>query len=454
MVVVLSQHMMKLSHHHHHNNINSAAAAMATKNVPQQNQKRAQDLAESHHLLLELLASEPFMQECLQMIENICLSREIDFTVGGGGSRSNAPSAEFKAFVNRYYPQFLKNAIRQAHGLGFVVWCVRRLPSGDKVPEVLPLGTFTWSVEMDPTNRGTLRYRIQLVVKDVPFHVTEWIQPSFNVTEGSILHATVQTPLAHLIEEYRILRDTIRRYHHADAWNTTARIVVSSEPKQFNHEASQKEVFDTLDFLKGAMETRKKQTLTPVEEAFANQRSSNHNEMVYELPPHHHIEQMPVLKPVVDMDFITNKFRHSVCSLLGIPPGMVIASDHRSGSSSSSNQSSRGKATSQIFQNKMSRMCMFLSDLMQEVHEHIYKEKSRFYLAALPRLEIQGIEDLKTLHEIGVLQPDHAMQLSEVLLCPGPESKRRKLMMQQPPYDAGGTLDTKKDKKKYNDDEK
>jgi hypothetical protein len=378
-----------------------------------QQQKRAQDMAESHHLLLELLSSEPFMQECLQMIENICLSRELDFTVQDDRV---TPSAEFKAFVNRHYPRFLKNAIRQAHGLGFVVWCVRRLPSGDKIPEVLPLGTFTWTVEMDPTHSSTLRYKVQLVVKDVPFHVTEWVQPNFNVNEGSILHATVQTPLAHLIEEYRILRETTKRYHHADAWNTTARIVVSSDPKQFNHDASQKEVFDTLDFLKGAMETRKKQTLTEVEEVFANQRPSNHSEMVYELPPHHHIEQMPVLKPVADIQFMTNKFRHSVCSLLGIPPEMVMA-DHDS-HNNSGKQSRGGKATSRIFQNKMSRMCMFLSDLLEEVHELIYKERAHFYLIALPRLEIQGMEDLKTLHEIGVLQPDHAIQLSEVLLGP------------------------------------
>jgi hypothetical protein len=386
-----------------------------------QQQKRAQDMAESHHLLLELLTSEPFMQECLQMIENICLSRELDFTMPDGG----AATGKFKAFINRHYPRFLKNAIRQAHGLGFVVWCVRRLPSGDKIPEVLPLGTFTWTVEMDPTNQSTLRYRIQLTVKDVPFHVTEWVQPNFNVNEGSILHATVQTPLSHLIEEYRILRETIRRYHHADAWNTTARIVVSSDPKQFNHEASQKEVFDTLDFLKGAMETRKKQTLTQVEEVFANQRPSNHQEMVYELPPHHHVEQMPVLKPVVDIDYMTNKFRHSVCSLLGIPPEMIIADRE------SQQQSRGGKATSRIFQNKMSRMCMFLSDLLQEVHEHIYKELVCFHLVALPRLEIQSMEDLKTLHEIGVLQPDHAIQLSEVLLGPSPANNKRKKLQQQ-----------------------
>ena len=383
-----------------------------------QQQKRAKDMAESHHLLLELISSEPFMQECLQTIENICLSRELDFTMHGG----TPPSADFKEFINRHYPRFLKNAIRQAHGLGFVVWCVRRLPSGDKIPEVLPLGTFTWSVEMDPTHCSTLRYRVQLVVKDVPFRVTEWVQPTFNVNEGSILHATVQTPLAHLIEEYRILRETVRRYHHADAWNTTARIVVSSDPKQFNHDVSQKEVFDTLDFLKGAIETRKKQSLTAVEEVFANQRPSNHNEMVYELPPHHHVEQMPVLKPVVDIAFITNKFRHSVCSLLGIPPEMVMA-DHET----RNQMRGGGRATSRIFQNKMSRMCMFLSDLLQEAHEHIYKEKARFHLVALPRLEIQGMEDLKTLHEIGVLQPDHAIQLSEVLLGPSPASKRRKV---------------------------
>jgi hypothetical protein len=390
-----------------------------------QQQRRDQDMAESHSLLLELLSSEPFMQECLQMIENICLSRELDFTIEGGG----APSEKFKSFINRHYPRFLKNAIRQAHGLGFVVWCVRRLPSGDKVPEVLPLGTFTWTVEMDPTNNSTLRYKIKLVVKDVPFRVTEWVQPNFNVNEGSILHATVQTPLAHLIEEYRILRETIRRYHNADAWNTTARIVVSSEPKQFNHEASQKEVFDTLDFLKGAMETRKKQTLSAVEEVFANQRPSNHREMVYELPPHHHIEQMPVLKPVVDIDFITNKFRQSVCSLLGIPSEMIIADRE-------SNQKSRGgKATSRIFQNKMSRMCNFLSELSQEVHEHIYKEQVQFHLVALPRLEIQGMEDLKILHEIGVLQPDHAIQLSEVLLGPGLVNKGKRKQQQQTPPD-------------------
>jgi hypothetical protein len=369
-------------------------------------QKRSRDLAESYHLLLELITSEPFLQECFQLIENMCLSRDLDFTING-----QPPSSEFKTFVDIHYHAFLSNAMRQAQGLGFIVWCVRKLPSGDLIPEVLPLGSFSWVVEPDPTGQRSLRYKVKLIsIKEVPFEVTEWVQPNLNVNENSIIHATVQTPLSHLIEEYRILRETMKRYHHADAWNTTARIVVSSDPKQFNHEASQREVFETLDFLKGAMETKRKHTVSAVEEAFQTHHS-NHREMVYELPPHHHIEPMPVLKPVVDIDFMTRKFRSSVCSLMGIPSEMVQADRDVSSSTSRG-----GRSTSRIFQGKMSRMCIFLTSLLKIVHKKIYKEDAEFNLVALPRLEVQSIEDLKILHEVGVLQPDHALKLSDILL--------------------------------------
>jgi hypothetical protein len=126
---------------------------------------------------------------------------------------------------------------------------------------------------------------------------------------------------------------------------------------------------------------------------------------------------MPVLKPIVDVEFMTSKFRHSVCSLLGVPVEMVMADR------SAQKESRGGRATSRMFQSKMSRMCMFLSDLLAEVHQLIYKETAEYNLMALPRLEVQGIEDLKILHEVGVLQPDHAIRLSEILL--GTTGKRK-----------------------------
>ena len=384
---------------------------------PQSNRSaQAHDQAESYFLLLELLTSEPFLQECLQIIENTCLCRELDFTIGGNGEGAFGvqPSKKFKAFINKYWYPFLKSVIKQQHGLGFVVWTIRRLPSGDKIPEVLPLGTFTWSVEPDKSGKASLKYRIELGIEEVPFHVTEWVQPTLNVTESSILHATVQTPLAHLIEEYKILRETMKRHHHADAWNTTARIIVSSDPKEFNHSAQEKEVFETIGFLKDMMDAKRRATgpaTTAVDEAFMY-RSCNHRESMYTLPPHHHLEKAPELKPMTDLEQLHTKFRHNVCSLLGIPCDLVAA-DRAGGGQK---ESRGGRATTRLFQTKMMRVCSFLSGLLSDVYKAIYKEDATFNLLAMPRLEIAGIEDLKTLHEIGVLQPEHTLDLSEVLL--------------------------------------
>ena len=72
----------------------------------------------------------------------------------------------------------------------------------------------------------------------------------------------------------------------------------------------------------------------------------------------------------------------------------------------------------------MMRVCGFLKALMEEVYRAIYKEDAEFNVVAMPRLEIQGVEDLKILHEIGVLQPEHTLDISEVLL--GKFKKRAK----------------------------
>ncbi len=58
-------------------------------------QRSSKDVSESFHLLLELLTSE---QQCFQMVEKMCLSRDIEFTVSGG----QPPASDFKAFINRH----------------------------------------------------------------------------------------------------------------------------------------------------------------------------------------------------------------------------------------------------------------------------------------------------------------------------------------------------------------
>jgi hypothetical protein len=97
---------------------------------------------ESYSLLLELCSQEPTVLSCFKIIESTCLSRGIDLEI-----RGMAPTDEFRSFVDRYYMPFAANAIRYFFTLGFVPWRLRKVSSGDVVPEIIPLGIFTWTID-------------------------------------------------------------------------------------------------------------------------------------------------------------------------------------------------------------------------------------------------------------------------------------------------------------------
>uniref|UniRef100_A0A6T8KLY8 Uncharacterized protein n=2 Tax=Hemiselmis andersenii TaxID=464988 RepID=A0A6T8KLY8_HEMAN len=97
---------------------------------------------ESYLLLLELITQEPTIQNCFKIIESTCLAQGIDVTMDG-----NPATKEFKTFIEKYYVSFCENAIRCFFACGFVPWRLRKIASGDPVPEVIPFGLYSWTVE-------------------------------------------------------------------------------------------------------------------------------------------------------------------------------------------------------------------------------------------------------------------------------------------------------------------
>lgn len=100
---------------------------------------------ETYRLLLELSSQEPTMQACFKVIESTCLARGIEVRI-----RGKKVSTDFQRFVDRYYLPFAETAIRHFFTLGFVPWRLRRISTGDCVPEAVPLGLFTWSIDSIP----------------------------------------------------------------------------------------------------------------------------------------------------------------------------------------------------------------------------------------------------------------------------------------------------------------
>lgn len=213
--------------------------------------QRALDISESYYLLLELCYTEPIVQQCFNIIENVCLAHGIAMT-------GKKPTPNFQRHMDVYYLPFLRSAIRAMHTYGFVPWRLMTMESGDKIPEVLPPGTFRWTVELpnEENKKFATSYHdamLVYVVRICPgsrqtedIHLTQWVQPN-NVCENSVLYATVPSPMSGIVESYKYMVAAAKRQAHADSWNCTARVVVTNEPKEYAHEQHRKELFGTFN---------------------------------------------------------------------------------------------------------------------------------------------------------------------------------------------------------------
>ena len=420
---------------------------------------RLRDIAESQNLLLELVTTEPTVLQCFNIIESTCLSQGLACHI-----QQQDVSDGFHRFLDRHYIPFCKSAIRAMYTYGFVPWRVRRVRSGDEVPEVLPPGTFSWHTEAGtederdqygarqapgakrkrpPSNDDTrlVTYRVTpaapgLHEEDV--HVYTSQPPGLDISVNSGLYATVASPMSYLLTDYKNLREAQKRRSHADAWNTTARIVSTFRPTLRVEDNPTQYLMDFVHEKHYAPPAMGNSIFPPFEAHNVWQREqvmrrqfmetpSNHHPEVYALPRDHDVVPQGNLVPCEDLSFLLDKYRRDVSALMGIPHEMIIGRD-------TGNHETVRKtiASGRIFSTNMHEICRHLSFLLREVYSVIYGEPEEnvdFTLIPMPRLEIETIQDFKILHEIGALTPDFTVRLSRILLGEDPaqsEGSRRK----------------------------
>jgi hypothetical protein len=153
---------------------------------------------------------------------------------------------------------------------------------------------------------------------------------------------------------------------------------------------------------------------------------SNHYPEVFALPRDHDVAPQQMLTPCEDLEFLIDKYRRDVCSLMSIPYEM-IAANGRSGNETVSKTMASGR----LFNCHMTEICRQLQLLMRVAYSTIYdkpKETVRFKLEPMPRMEVESIADLKILFECGMLTPDMNLKISKVLLGTEPGPKRQKVL--------------------------
>ena len=413
---------------------------------------RMQDIAESQALLWELVTSEPTILQCFKVIEATCLSQGLFCRV-----RGSVVTEKFQRFIDDHYAPFCKTAIVAMYTYGFVPWRLRKLGKGDSVPEVLPPGTFSWYTEVGPNEQasdpgrfrpppsaGSKRkldddssrlvvYRIQpsaggVREEDVVLHITT--PPALDVSVNSSLHATVPSPLASLLTDYKNLREAQKRRSHADAWNTTARLVSTFKPTMRVEDNPTQYLMDFVHENYYAPPAIGQSLFPPFQAHNVWQREhvmrrqftdtpSNHHPEVYALPRDHDVVPQPTLAPCEDLVFLLDKYRHDVSALTGVPHEMI------SGRGGGSHETIRKTmASGRIFSTNMHEVCRHLQALLCQVYSRTFPDtlpsEVEFVLVPMPRLEVETIQDIKALHEIGAISPDMVVKLSRVLLGEDP----------------------------------
>ena len=415
---------------------------------------REQDLAESQALLLELGTSEPTLQQCFKIIESTCLSQGIYCSING---RECQP--DFQRHLDHYYVPFVKDCLRSIVIFGFIPWRVRRVRSGDWVPEVLAPGTFDWHTELGPSvqsshQNASVRKRplslahdddTKLVVfrvlpvaggvreQDVNVYMSS--NPSLNVSVNSVMSSTVSSPLAHVLTDYKNLRNAQLRRSYADAWNTTAHIISTFRPTMRGQDDPTQYLMDFVHESHFSQPGMLGDPLYPALQAHnyferdlmirrQMDHPSTHRPQVYTLPRDHDVAEQVMLQPCEDMAFLLDKFRRDISALTGVPHEMIIGRDH-------GNHETVRKtiASGRIFSTNMHEFCRHCQNILRDAYSLIYNAKPddvEFILTPMPRLEVETIQDFKVLFEIGALTPDMSLELSRIMLGSASRPKQRK----------------------------
>ena len=192
--------------------------------------------SECHQIVRELafmINHEPAVQSALKLMQAYCLVGGIQLKYGG----TTPPTPRFTEHLNKHFVPFCRDAIESFLTVGFAPYRIRTCENGSKVPELLPLGTYSWYVAKNLNNMAMsvgekrktsstapfLRYEINSMYCDAPVYVHVFVPP----------HALFlcSSPLASLLACYEHLKNKRDCAYRADKFNSQPTLIMEKHTK-------------------------------------------------------------------------------------------------------------------------------------------------------------------------------------------------------------------------------
>lgn len=306
-----------------------------------------------YDLSLKLLVEkEPVFMMCNNLVNSLCLGKGVKCSI-----RFSKPSQNFEMFFAQYFVSTLQQVQKYKLFCGFLPFVKKRLPkSGDYIPVLLPVGSFSWHTEpisSDDQKKVNKSYDYNTLARyycdphpslgygpeDV--FVVNLVEPTISFSKNSV-GQIMHSPLYVVVKKYIELEVAREQAAYANDWNCTARLITTNKPPQRMNEAPgyNNVPFGANKFEQAQMEEgffsyenqkiRWYNNSDLVRDALERndfQSGARHIPSSYHLPQHHDLSNVPQLQPIVDMKMLEDSYRTLIANVFCIPHQLMSA-DH------------------------------------------------------------------------------------------------------------------------------
>jgi len=397
-----------------------------------------------------LIHDEPVVQMAIRVLTAHCL--------GGGGIQlryggTTVPSPNFQRYLDKYFYPFCKDAIVLYLAVGFVPYRIRKNEKGAKVPEALPLGTFTWHVgrgnqdtvatpwasigkppssgaesqqEDSADNEGAsgnnqpiLKYIVNSAYCRDAIHV-------FNFVNPQILFSCT-SPLASLIQPFLTLAHKRECTLRADAFNCTPSMVFEQQDKVLLNDVSNsglaiqnpKDMDGKMSF--DHKNIGERQLMLQQLVGDSKEMSCLPRETISVIAPKNHsVHGLDKALTPQDIQKDELQFSRLVAMACGIPVSMLVQGGGLVGGSSGGSSGSKEswaentEGSNRVLLDTCKNINKLLEQLLMEVHEMIYGSEGRPSFK-IPVVPVIPFEQLMLAYESHLFDDKYVSMVFETL---------------------------------------
>jgi hypothetical protein len=371
--------------------------------------------------LMELVRHNPAVRSCIQRVYNEIVPTAVLIKESG-----KELTSELQRFLGPWFAQFLEHALEMAYMCGFVVF-VRKRHEGIAVPVLLPLGSFTWGVEV--VTQKTKKRKRELVclyryaVRPLHPEVTVEDLYVYNFVDPMLDSNWLPSPLDGLLTCGRVISNMQRRLESVVEFNSTKHILTSEKVDMVRDQTT--EGISLLDSFRRYLHTGEHDGLSFFYRTRAGNGPQHHvnpssereaqimgmlknaETDVHVLPPNTEISELAALDLKTDMLQIQEVFERQVIQMFQMTAQPDI------------NEKSRRPSASLADVKYMRHMSRFGTRLLQYAYACVYdihEGHVEIQLVEPSSIDISGADDIKALSETNTLLPSDKLKLRKRLM--------------------------------------